>query len=184
MQAGDWGAQSHRAWAYATEIGYQLPTVWSAPWLRFGINQTSGDGDPTDHQHGTFFQILPTSRIYAQFPFYNAMNSQDFFAQLILKPHSKVTLRSDFHHLRLSERKDLWYAGGGATNDDVFGFSGVPANTHRELAELVDLSLSVALLPQVTAQIYYAHAFGQGVVRKTFQGKQADYGFLELSYKY
>ena len=183
-QGGDWGAQNHAAWAYAVEAGYQLPRCWAAPWLRIGVNQSSGDDDAADDRHETFFQILPTARIYAQFPFFNMMNSQDLFTQLILKPHPKVTLRTDFHYVRLTEREDLWYAGGGATNDDVFGFSGIPANDHRELAELVDLSITVSILPQLTAYAYYGHAFGQGVVRKTFDGSQADYGYVELTYKY
>jgi hypothetical protein len=184
-QTGDWGMQSHSAWAYAVEAGYQLPKCWGAPWLRFGVNQSSGDDDPADDQHQTFFQILPTARIYAQFPFFNFMNSQDLFGQLILKPHPKVTIRTDYHWLRLTEKKDLWYSGGGATNDDVFGFAGIPSNDRRELASLVDLTVTVALLKQLTASLYYGHAFGQGVVRKTFtEGTAADYGYLELTYRY
>ena len=183
-QSGDWGAQSHAAWAYAVEAGYQLPKCWGAPWFRVGVDQSSGDDDAGDDRHETFFQILPTARLYAQFPFFNMMNSQDLFAQLVLKPHPKVTVRTDYHYLRLTERKDLWYAGGGATNDDVFGFSGIPANDHRELASLVDLAITVAILPQLTAYAYYGHAFGQGVVRGVFDGSQADYGYVELAYKY
>ena len=90
----------------------------------------------------------PDARIYAQFPFFNLMNSQDTFAQLILKPHSRVTVRTDYHWLRLSEKRDLWYAGGGATN------------------------------------AYYGHAFGQGVVKHTFAGADANYGYLELMLRY
>ena len=184
LQGGDWGAQNHSAWAFAVEAGYQLPKCWGAPWFRIGFDQSSGDDDPEDDDHRTFFQILPTARIYAQFPFFNLMNSQDLFAQLILKPHPRVTIRTDFHHLRLTEQNDLWYAGGGATNDDVFGFSGIPANEHRELAELVDVAVTVNILMQLTAYAYYGHAFGQGVVRATFDGAQADYGYLELTYRY
>ena len=53
-------------------------------------------------------------------------HAEDTFAQLLLKPHPRVQVRIDAHRLRLSELKDLWYAGGSATNDDVFGFSGTP----------------------------------------------------------
>ena len=184
VQSGDWGEQNHSAWAWAAEAGYQLPKCWGAPWFRIGVHQSSGDDDPEDGDHDTFFQVLPTARIYAQLPFYNLMNSQDLFAQLILKPHPRVTIRTDFHHLRLTERNDLWYAGGGATNDDVFGYSGIPANVHRNLAEVVDLAVTVNILQQLTMYGYYGHAFGQGVVRETFEGKDADYGYLELTYKY
>lgn len=183
-QAGDWGRQSHSAWAFAVEGGYQLPSIWGAPWVRAGYDQSSGDDDPGDGDHRTFFQLLPTARIYAQFPFFNFMNSQDLFAQVILKPHPRVTVRSDYHWLRLSERKDLWYSGAGATNDDVFGFAGIPSDDHRELAHLVDLSVSVQILQQLTAYAYYGHAFGQGVVKGTFAGPGGDYGYVELTYRY
>jgi hypothetical protein len=183
VQDGDWGVQSHAAWAYAVEGGYQLHQLRGVPWLRVGYDQSSGDDDPDDGDHRTFFQLLPTARIYAQFPFFNFMNSQDTFAQLLLRPHARVQVRTDVHWLRLSERRDLWYAGGGATNDDVFGFSGTPSGDHRELAYLADLAVTVQLWKQLSTYLYYGHAFGQGVVKQTFAGDDADYGYVELVWR-
>jgi hypothetical protein len=183
VQSGDWGVQDHAAWAFAAEGGYQLPHLWSAPWLRLGYDQSSGDDDPADRDHHTFFQLLPTARIYAQFPFYNFMNSQDSFVQLLLKPHARVQVRTDVHWLRLTEKHDLWYAGGGATNDDVFGFAGTPSANRRELAYLADVALTVQLWRKLSTYLYYGHAFGQGVVKRTFGGADADYGYVELSWR-
>jgi hypothetical protein len=184
VQAGEWGALDHRGWAWALEAGYQLPRLPLAPWLRIGWNRASGDDDPADGDHRTFFQVLPTPRIYAQLPFYNLMNSDDVFASLLLRPHRRVTLRFDWHRLRLTEGRDLWYSGGGATNDDVFGFAGAPAAGHRALAEVADASLNVALPWRLRLGAYYGHAFGGSVVGETFAGRDADYGFLELAFKY
>ncbi len=184
LQGGDWGQLTHFGWAYAAEAGYQLPKVFAAPWLRAGYDRSSGDDTAADDTHGTFFQLLPTARLYAQFPFFNFMNTEDLFAQLILKPHSRVTVRSDYHWLRLTEPADLWYAGGGATNSKVFGFAGLPAGARRELAYLVDASVTIALLKQLTAYAYYGKAFGQGVVKTTFAGASADYGYVELTFRY
>ena len=91
-QFGDWQSQSHGAWAYALELGFQLPDVWAKPWLRVGLDQSSGDPDPNDGDHESFFQVLPTARLYAQYPFYNLMNNRDLFGQLILRPAPIVTL--------------------------------------------------------------------------------------------
>jgi hypothetical protein len=184
FQAGDWGSLDHRGWAYAVEFGYQLPRLPWAPWLRVGYNRSSGDDDPTDSEHATFFQLLPTSRIYAQFPFFNLMNNEDVFIQLILKPHARITVRSDYHWLRVTEPRDLWYAGGGATNDTVFGFSGTPSGNRRELAHLVDLGITIRLHERLTAYLYYGHAFGQGVVRSAFSGNDANYGYVDLIFRY
>ena len=123
VQSGDWGRLDHFGWAYALEAGYQLPDLPAAPWLRAGYDRSSGDDNPNDAAHGTFFQIPPTARIYAQLPFYNMMNTEDLFAQLIARPHPRLEVRTDYHWLRLSEPADLWYAGGGATNDTFFGYA-------------------------------------------------------------
>jgi hypothetical protein len=184
LQAGDWGGLEHGAWAYALEAGYQLPRVPGAPWLRVGYDRASGDDDPSDGEHRTFFQVLPTARSYAQFPFYNLMNDEDLFAQLLATPWSRVSVRADYHWLRLTEPRDLWYSGGGATNDHVFGFSGIPAGGHRDLAHVVEASVEVKLHERLSAYAYYGHAFGQDVVASTFSGTSASYGYVELTFKY
>jgi Alginate export len=184
IQGGDWGKLDHFGWAYALETGYQLPKLPAAPWLRIGYNRSSGDDNPNDHTHETFFQILPTARIYAQFPFFNMMNTEDLFGQLILQPHERVNVRADYHWLRLTESADLWYAGGGATSDTFFGYAGSPSGGHHELSHLVDLALTVSLTKQLSAYAYYGHAFGQGVVSSNFAGTGADYGYIELTLRY
>ncbi len=178
-QFGDWQRLDHRAWAYGVEAGYQLPEVWGTPWLRAGINVGSGDSSPSDNTHKTFFQMLPTAWLYAQFPFYNMMNNQDVFAQLILKPHSKVVVRADFHWLKLKESKDLVYAGAGATSNLGFGFAGSPSGGSRELAYLVHLMLSFKPASFLAFNLLYAHAFGQEAIDAQFSGRQANYGFAE-----
>src|SRR5206468_4061587 len=83
-------------------------------------DRSSGDGNAMDGHHRTFFQLLPTARTYAQLPFYNLMNTGDAFVQVLLTPHRAVSLRCDYHWLALSDARDLWYSGGGATNDRIF----------------------------------------------------------------
>ncbi len=89
-QFGNWQNQNHGAWAYGVEVGYQFPDVWGSPWIRAGVNSASGDSNPNDGDHQTFFQLLPIAWLYAQFPFYNMMNNQDVFVQALVKPHPMV----------------------------------------------------------------------------------------------
>src|SRR5262249_23574482 len=42
-QFGDWGRQDHRAGAVAAEAGYQPKGVKLRPWIRGGVNWSSGD---------------------------------------------------------------------------------------------------------------------------------------------
>ena len=62
----------------------------------------------------------------------------------------------------LTERTDLWYAGGGAFDDQVFGFQGRPSGGERELASLLDLSVDRAFGPR-TATLYLGNVDGGAV---------------------
>jgi len=188
VQTGEWGSLDHLAWAYAAEAGYQLPRLAWTPWLRAGCDRASGDDDPTDRRHETFFQLLPTARLYAQFPFYNMMNNQDTFAQLVLQPFRSLGVRSDFHWLRVVERKDFFYSGGGATKDDFFGFAGLPAPKKsglpppldgHQVAYLADIAFTWKPIELLKFYAYYGHAFGGDVVRQLFAGREANYGYIE-----
>jgi len=183
-QGGDWQGQAQSAWAAGGEAGYRLADVWAKPWLRLGVNSASGDHDPTDDEHGTFFQMLPTAWLYAQFPFYNMMNNQDVFAQWILDPHPMVTLRTDVHWLRVNASEDFAYFGGGATKDDFFGYGGVPALGRKNLAYLVSFLLTVRPTSFLSVNALYGHAFGQGVIGANFAGTGGNYGYIETVFAF
>jgi len=69
-----------------------------------------------------------TARLYALTPFFNLMNNQDVFAQLVLKPLASAAVRIDYHYLEGAAADDLLYAGGGAGEPDrIFGYAGFPA---------------------------------------------------------
>jgi len=179
-QFGDYQGLTQHAWAYGAEAGYRLTETWGKPWMRVGINSGSGDPDPTDDRHQTFFQNLPTAWLYAQFPFYNMMNNQDVFAQWILEPHPMVSGRLDFQWLRLNSAQDLAYFGGGATKNDFFGYGGYNGKGATDLAYLVHLMVTVRPTAFLTVNAFYAHAFGQDVIDNAFVGSAGNYAFLEL----
>ncbi|HMV50897.1 MAG TPA: alginate export family protein, partial [Blastocatellia bacterium] len=170
------------------EAGYQF-TGKSVdklkPWLRAGYFRSTGDGDPADNTHGTFFQVLPTPRPYARFPFYDLVNNEDTFAQLRLKPHAKVSLRTDVHHLRLSNAKDQWYLGGGAFQKNTFGYTGRPSNGQKTLGTLVDFSLDYAVTPTTALTFYIAGVRGGGVTERIYpDGKNSRFAYLELTKRF
>lgn len=186
LQRGDWSSQEHRAHAFALELGYQ-PRLPLRPWVRAGYLRGSGDAAAESAPggvHGSFFQLLPTPRIYARTPFYNLMNSEDRFVQLLLRPDAATTLRADLHSVRLAEATDLWYAGGGAFDEQVFGFQGRPGGGARELASLLDLSLDRAFGP-LTATLYLGTVRGGAVVSRLHPGGSTGrYAYLELARRF
>lgn len=181
-QFGDWGVQSHGADATALEVGFQpggLPAL--RPWLRLAWFVGQGDDDPADDRHGTFFEVLPTPRPYARFPFHNLMNVDQRVATLILRPSPRVTARLDAQALRLADGRDLWYAGGGAFERGTFGYAGRPTGGRESLATLLDASLDVRPTPRFGVNAYLARAAAGDAARAIYPGTgPAWFGYVEL----
>ena len=185
LQNGKWGLLNHSAGAVATEAGLRFDHLHTTPWVRGGWLRSTGDNTPGDSHHNSFFDVLPTPRIYARFPFFNNMNRTEEFVQVIDKPTKKVELRSDLHFLQLTAANDLWYQGGGPFDRKVFGYVGRPSGGHTSFATLADISSDMQLTPTLALNLYYAHSFGRSVVRADYPaGSQANYGYLELLYRW
>ncbi len=186
LQTGSWGNLAQRSGAFAAEAGWQPPVLHQIkPWIRGGYDYASGDKNPNDGTHGTFFQILPTPRVYARFPFFNMMNNRDAFGELVLRPFKRVTIRSDVHSLRLAQSNDLWYSGGGAYQPWTFGYTGRPSNGQSGLATLYDTSADFSVNRHFSIGAYYGYAAGKLVVQAIYPaGKNANLGYLEITGKF
>lgn len=186
VQTGRWGVQAQRAGAIDIEGGFQpkiLPVV--KPWLRGGFTWGSGDGNPNDNTHGTFFQMLPTPRLYARVPFFNMMNNRDLFGMLTLRPHAKITVSSEFHSLALANRNDLWYSGGGVFQPWTFGYTGRSTSGRQSLANLYDTNLEYRVNRSLVATAYLGYMQGLAVMEEIYpQGKDGRFGYLELVYRH
>ena len=183
LQNGNWGKQSDHAGAAALEAGYRFGKTMQAPWLRGGWFYGSGDNTPTDNEHSTFFQVLPTPRIYARFPFYNLMNSTDSFVQVIDRPAKRLELRGDLHWLQLTSSNDLWYLGGGAFDNKVFGYVGRPANGHSSFATVGDISADWQTTKNLAINFYYANVRGKSVIGAIYPvDRNAQFGYVEMVY--
>ena len=106
-ETGTWYGQPHRAASVAAEIGHRWKRAPGKPWLRAGYLWASGDGDPDDGRHGTFFQMLPSSRQYALSSTYAQMNLSDAFLQAWFEPRGLKT-RIEVHALSLASAGDRW----------------------------------------------------------------------------
>ncbi|MGH9493757.1 MAG: alginate export family protein [Candidatus Sulfotelmatobacter sp.] len=185
IQTGSWGSQSQHAGSFVVEAGWQPPVRTLKPWASVGYSWGSGDNNPNDSRHGTFFQDLPTPRQYARFPFYNMMNNEDAYATLNLKPVSKLGVRSELHTLRLSNASDFWYLGGGAFQPSTFGYTGRPSNGNRGLANVWDVSGDYQFTRMLSANLYYGHAWGRGVISSLYpKDKNGQFVFLETNFHF
>jgi hypothetical protein len=185
LQNGNWGKLGDNAGAVALEGGYRLNQIPTNPWLRAGWWRSTGDNNPSDNQNNTFFQILPTPRVYARLPFYNLMNSTDGFLQAIDQPRKNLELRSDLHGLQLTSGNDLWYLGGGAYDNKVFGFTGRSAHGHTSFASVADFSSDWQTTAHLAVNFYYGHGWGKSVVNAIYPtGRNIQFGYVELVYRW
>lgn len=186
VQHGRWGRLSHRAAAADVEAGLQpklLPRL--KPWFRGGYSMGSGDGNASDGRHGTFFQVLPTPRPFARFPFFNMMNNDDSFVIATVRPDTRWTISAEYHHLRLAKANDLWFQGGGVFQPWTFGYVGRPSNGSRGLAGLWDISADWKVNASNTLSAYFGHAAGKGVVARLYPKSQTGrFGYIEWSWRF
>ena len=157
-QTGDYGGNDHGAYAGIFEAGVQLPNLFGKPWLRAGINFASGDSDPSDGDHETFFNLLPTNHLYYGFADQLAFqNLKNLFLQLRLAPHEKLTLNAFVHYFSLMEADDSRYAGTGAFSRTGFGYVASPSNGARTVGVEYDLVATLALHRVLTIELGVSH---------------------------
>jgi len=180
VQTGSWGQLSQHASAAFGEFGWQPVEPKLKPWLRGGYRYSSGDDNPLDRTNGTFYQVLGATRQYARFPFYNMMNLDDIYGLFAIRPTARATIRSEVHGLRLANRADLWYGGGGPGQSDLFGYSGRPSFGHDSLATFWDLSADTQPMPWLGLNLYYGHAAGHDVIKSSFpKDPTGHFGYVE-----
>lgn len=180
-QAGDWYGDRHRAFSVAGEIGHRWTAIRWQPWVRAGFLYASGDEDPTDDRHGTFFQMLPTSRRYALSNTYAQMNLKDYFGQVYLYPTSALSLRADVHRVSLVDPNDRWYAGSGATarRGIFFGYSMRPSNAATSLGTVIEGSADVKIKRWWSVNGYVGSIAGGDVVERLFTSSRLTFFYLE-----
>jgi hypothetical protein len=185
FQTGGWGVQTQRAEAFVGELGWQPPVPVINPWFSAGYSYGSGDSNPNDAVHGTFFQIMPTPRPYDRFPFYNMMNNEDFYGSAAFRLPHALAVRSELHALRLANANDLWYGGGGAFQSNTFGYTGRAGNGNRGLANVWEISLDIPLRYGFSVTTYYGHAWGKSVIANIYPGgTSAQFGYVETNFHF
>jgi len=169
-QFGSWGNQAQRAEAFTAQAGYRFDDAPWQPWLRLLYTFGSGDKNPGDSAHGTFFQVLPSPRAYALDPFHNMMNLKDAGAEIILSPRKAVEWRTTVHGIWLASSSDLWYMGAGTFDNSSFGYMGRPSYGHSYLATVVDTGPAWKPNHHLSLSLYVGHAFGGPVIAANFPG--------------
>jgi hypothetical protein len=179
-QTGSWYSQDHRAWSIALESGYQWKARWQ-PWVRTGFLHASGDGDPADDRHGTFFPMLPTVRKYSLTTAYAPMNLDDLFVEVMMRPTPRLSTRFDLRRIWLASAADLWFSGSGPTQQrgSFFGYAGRRSGNSADFGTVVETAADVSLGRRWSVNGFGGLIHGGPVVGTTFAGRWLRYLYVE-----
>jgi hypothetical protein len=113
------------------------------------------------------------------------MNNRDGFVQIIDRPGKSIEMRADLHWLKLTSNTDLWYSGGGAFDNKVFGYTGRPSNGFSSLASFVDLSSDWQATSHLAINFYFTQTYGRSVISAIYPaGATERYGYIEMVYRW
>jgi hypothetical protein len=129
--------------ALAIKLGYAIP---GAPYsLRVGAEYdlASGDGDASDADIETFFNLYPTNHDKLGYmDLQGWRNVQAWNLNVSGKLTNKLTARLDYWDLSLDEAVDGWYAAGNWNNNTSGIRATCAACTDDELGQELDITLN------------------------------------------
>ena len=136
------------------------------PQLRWGYLYSPGYDNSYDGTHQAFLQVFPTARIYVRLPSGNLVNNQDAFAEPVLRPHPRWTVRTDSYNLRLGNRNDSWYARCGACQQNDSGSAG-PGHGSQSFFGIYNVSVNRHLKSPLALSGYYAGATRRDISKES-----------------
>lgn len=123
----------HFAFAYHVRGGYTFGDTWGKPRVGLEYDFASGDDDPTDGDHGTFDQLLPS--VHGPFGFMDVVSWQNIHHITIpvkFTPMEDLNVTLGYHAFWLASDQDFFYnvlgdartAGGYGINTSAGKFVG------------------------------------------------------------
>jgi hypothetical protein len=174
-QFGEFNDLDHAAFASHAELGYtfQHPV---RPRVALAYNYATGDDDPLDGDHETFYNLYPTNHLhYGQMDLFSWRNLHDIELNVSKKPLENLTTVAELHFFLLDEPgSDAWYNAGGAVQRRAAAGSDPDAYVGTEL----DLRLIYRPIDWLALEGGYSHFFAGGYVDDTGESDDADWGYL------
>ena len=183
-QLGHYNTLDQAGWAALLEVGYRLPEVPWTPWLRAGVNAASGDSNPNDGDHETFFNMIPTNHIYYgfadQFALQNVVNP---FVQLRITPDEMLTWNFFVHWFRLTNSDDARYSGTGVYNTETFGFPAQASRGFTHAGREYDIVMTLTPNKSLTFEAGWSW-FEGGALFGLNRSQNLQWGYLQAELRY
>jgi hypothetical protein len=188
LQTGEWGRSDQDAWAFLVDVGRRFDGVPGKPDVHLAWEQSSGDPDPRDADHETFFNVLPTNhKFYGSMDYLAFQNLRDAYAEALFGVGPKLKVRTALHDFALTETADAWYGGSGAFEEGTFGYAarsiGRPYPS-KELGRELDLELTWPLRSGFELGVGGGRWWSGAAAEAFFPlEQQGSWGYLQLGWK-
>lgn len=186
VQGGRWYEQSHRARAATASAGYRRTAAPWRPRARAGIVWASGDADPRDDRHATFFPMLPSGDRLSAINAYALMNVRDAWLAVDVAPSPRLDVAGGLRRVHLSQGADRWYQGSGATvrAGNYFGFQGRDGGGATAVGTVMEARAEWRPWRAVTVRGYVGRMAAGDVAAHVFAGRRLVTGWLESAVRF
>jgi hypothetical protein len=176
LQFGDFDGLDHSAAMLHASVTRDLAAgSWTASYY-FG----SGDGDPDDGDHGTFDNLYPRIHpFYGYMDLFSLQNLHNIELAYARPLSDRISVRASVNGFRLDEAEnDAWYNAGRAPSRFA------PGTADSYVGTELDLTAVFTVIPaKLTINTGLSRFFGGSYLNDTGAGGDADFFYLELSYR-
>lgn len=178
--AGQWGTfagDTVQAWMFSAKGGYTFANCPMTPRLGLGFDWATGDENPRDSAHQTFFQLFPFGHYYLGF--IDLVGRQNIIAtraDVSFKPHKKVKVGLTYHAFFLDESADALYnAGGGVVRR---------GGGEHEVGHELDTTIVYKFDRHTSFLFGWSHLWPGTFIETTGASEDVDFFYVQYAYKF
>ncbi len=171
-QFGESANETHRAYAYSSEIGYSFDKKWN-PRLSAVYGYASGDKNPYDNKNQRFERFYGFNRPWSNNNHIEWENLETFKSRIQFKPRKRFKIEGSYSFYWLSSPSDEWRR---ANLRDESGNSG------RFIGQDFDLRIHHDISKHFRTTLGYAHFIPGKFARNSGRGGSSDFIYLELGF--
>jgi len=179
-QTGALGSRSVDAWAGYWSLGRTFQSVATTPRLFIESQYASGTKNPNDGTWNTFDEIYPSNHDKLGFAdLVGRRNIQQIRAGVEETISKRWKLRQAYESFWLATTGDAFYGNTGSIS-----VSANPSATSRHVGQEVDLIAQYKMADGITAGFGYARFFTGRFLKESSRGKDYNYPFIYLDYRF
>ncbi len=170
-QFGEAAGQTHRAYAYATELGYRFERNWR-PRFSLTYGYSSGDKNPNDAKNQRFERLYGFNRPWSNSNTIEWENLETLKSRIEFQPHKKLHMEGSYSFYWLASATDSW---ARANLQDKTGNSG------EFIGQDLDFRAHYKTTKHSKITLGFAHFRPGKFTKNVGRNNSSDFVYLELT---